>query len=108
VRLARDLGDLSLLLPDGVHDIYDMPYPLFEAIRLALIFLNYEELPSEEQPPRSIWFENDEMRKHWKAVERMRKKKYGGAADDDIGDEPIVGPVSENAAMKELIDNGGR
>lgn len=104
VRLARDLGNLKLLLPEGIDDIWDLPYPLFEAIKLALVFLRYEELPGDEQPPNSIWLDADEMGKWWKAVDRRRKEKYGlKSDDDDIRDVPIDGPVERNAAVNDLL-----
>lgn len=103
MRLARDCGNLTLLLPDGVESIYDMPYPLFEALQLALHFLTYEELPKDERPKPEIWLEPKEMKQHWKAVDARRKAKYGGKEDSDrMGDEPIDGPVSENEAVKDI------
>lgn len=92
-----------MLFPPGIRRLYDLPYVIFDAIRYGLMFLGYEELPKDEQPPRSIWWDGDAMKKWWKAVERKRKAKYGGGDDGDIGDVPIDGPVSENAAMKDLF-----
>lgn len=104
MRIARDLGDVTVLFPQGIRRLYDLPYPLFDAIRYGLMFLSFEELPKDERPPRNIWFDGDEMKKWNVAVERRRKAKFGGGSDEgDIGDVPIDGPVSENAAMRDLF-----
>lgn len=79
-----------------------MPYPLFEAIQLALHFLQYEELPKDERPRPEIWMEPKEMKDHWSAVEARRKAKWGDKDSDRMADEPIDGPVSENEAAKEI------
>lgn len=101
VRVARDLGDMSLLLPDGVGDLYDLPYNIWNSVRHALGFLGFDELDKDERPPRSIWLDGREMRKHWRQVEATRKVKFGGKADR-YADEGIEGDVEENAAMKDL------
>lgn len=93
VRIARDLGDVSAIFPEGIDDIRDLPYTYFDAIRIALGFLTFDELPDDERPPRSIWMEGDLMQAHWKAVKKARDAKYG---DGDIRDEEIEGPVSQN------------
>lgn len=66
---------------------------------LGLGFLGFEELPEDERPPRAIWLEGDEMTKWWKAVDEMRREKYGssGSRDGDIRDTPISGDTSRNA-----------
>lgn len=96
---------MSLLLPEGITSLYDLPYSIFEAVRLGLVFASWDELPKEERPPKSIWFDGPELKKHWKAVERMREQKYSGKGDGpsvDIRDQPIDGPSERNAAMDEL------
>lgn len=94
---------MSLLLPQGVTSLYDLPHSIFEAVRCGLVFTAWDELPNEERPPKSIWFDGSELKKHWKAVERMRNEKYGGKGDGvDIRDQAIDGPTERNAAMDEL------
>lgn len=85
VRIARDSGDVSSLFPTGVC-LRDLPWTLHRAISLALEFLRFqEELPRDEQPSRSIWFNADAMSEHWKMVEAKRKEKYGdtSSSSDD-------------------------
>lgn len=97
---------MTILLPFGVTSIVDLPYSVFESLRLALVFISYDELESEERPPKSIWFEPDELKKHWKAVERRRKQKWSakpGDDDDDIRDQPIDGPWERNPAVDDLV-----
>lgn len=95
---------MTLLMPSGITMLHDLPYSMWEALRLALVFNSWAELPKEEQPPKSIWFDGKELKEHWKAVERMRKAKFSGKEDDstDIRDKPIDGPTSRNAMMDEL------
>lgn len=95
---------MSLLLPDGVKDLYDLPHTIFDAILLAMHWLDYEEVEVEYRPPKSIWFDGKELKAWWKAVERKRREKYGlKSGGDDIRDEPIDGPSERNAMMDELF-----
>jgi hypothetical protein len=86
---------VSALLPEGVTKLHDIPSGMFDAIRMALGFLHFDELPKDERPPRRIWLDSDAMREHWAKVERIRKEKYGGGDDDDDWED--------NAAAKDLI-----
>lgn len=84
VRLARELGDVSGLLPTGIATLREIPYPLLEAIKAALIFLSFEELPSEDVPPRSIWTDTQALNTHFDRVRRRRDARYEGR---DVEDE---------------------
>lgn len=92
---------MALLMPDGVESLYDLPHNIMDAIVLALHFLSFSELPSDEQPPRKIWLDADELGKWWKAVKRKRRREAG--LDEDDIDQDIDGPVEHNAAMDDLI-----
>lgn len=94
---------MTVLLPFGFTSIVDLPYSVHEALRLALVFISWDELESEERPRKAIWFEPDELAKHWKAVEERRKAKWGTGSDGDIRDEPIDGPWERNAAADDLV-----
>lgn len=94
VRIARDFGDVRELLPPGIDSIRDAPYSLVEAIRLATLFLSFEELPAKEQPPRRIWLDGEALREWFDDVDRARQSEYGPKAIED--------PV-ENLAAKDLI-----
>ncbi len=101
VRIARDVGDMTLLLPVGISSFYDLPYNVFDAIRTTLGHLGLEELPKEDRPVKSIWFDGKAMNAHWKMVEARNRVKYGGKADS-ISEEPIDGPVSRNPLVDEI------
>lgn len=64
---------------------------MFNAIRDAIGFLGFDELPKDERPPRSIWDSGKELRRWFKAVEARREEKYGLKSGDRI-----EGPVEEN------------
>lgn len=81
VRIARDIGDISSLFPPGITGVVDLPYTLHEAIRMALTFLSFEQLPSDEQPPKKIWLDGDRMEAHWSAVTQAREDKAKGRGD---------------------------
>lgn len=102
VRLARDLGDMSLLLPPGITHLMDLPHTMFQAVRNALAFLGFEKLPSDEQPPRDIWMDGKRMKQHIEGVEAARAVKFGGKANK-MSDEPIDGPTERNALVDELL-----
>jgi hypothetical protein len=83
---------VSLIFPAGITKLHDLPFPYFEAIRTALAFLSFDELPKDERPSRDIWMEPDELRTHFKAVERRREEKYGNSNSSS----EIDGPTTEN------------
>lgn len=82
VRIARDAGDVSSLLPPGVKSLYDAPHLFVEAIRAALYFLSFEELQDEERPPKKYWLNGDKMKQWWADVKSNRKRKIGGDGGD--------------------------
>jgi hypothetical protein len=88
---------VSAVLPEGIDRLQDIPHVLFDAIRLALSFLKFDELPKDERPPRRIWLDHDAMSSWWAHVERLREEKYGGDGKGDMTD------YDENAAAKELM-----
>lgn len=89
---------MSSLLPDDVRGLADAPYGLQDAIVAALHFLRYEELPKEDQPPKKIWLDGEQLEAWWAEVERRRKAKYG-----IDGEKEIDGPAEHNEAAKELL-----
>lgn len=72
----------------------DCPHTLFEAVRSALVFLSFEELPKDERPDKRIWLNAEALKAHFERVERDRDAKAQGK---DIED-----PVN-NAAADLLI-----
>jgi hypothetical protein len=99
VRIARDFGTVAELLPAGIDDARDIPHVLFRAIRNALVFLSFDELPDDERPPQRIWNDDDALKAWFDEVKRRRDEKYGG---EKAGPGPIEDPV-ENAAAKSLL-----
>lgn len=97
VRIARDLGDVSALLPEGMSSLADAPYPLHDAISAALHFLKYQELPEDEQPPKRIWFDGAAMKEWIAHVERLREAKMKGekptgkTESNDLAEDILVG-----------------
>lgn len=95
VRIARDFGTISELYPPGISDLRDIPYRWFDGIRMALMFLGFEELEKEERPPKHIWLDEKRMAEWFRAVEKRRDEKYGGKSADSA---PIEDPVRNQAA----------
>lgn len=93
MRIARDLGDVSSLFPDGISSLADLPYTLHDAITAALQFLMFEELPKDERPKRAIYLDPKRLSEHFDAVEKRRKEKYSGEGKEEIED-----PVENEAA----------
>lgn len=94
VRIARDCGDISSLFPPGVKRLWDLPWTLHQAVRMALLFLSFEELPDEERPPKHIWLDTEKMKEHAAWVKRKRK---AAAKGEDMSDMP------QNDLMKEMF-----
>lgn len=93
------MGEVSVLFPEGIKRLDDLPWTLHTAIVQGLYYLGFEELPPDERPPKRIWDRHDEMKAWWQAVERRRKEKYEGGGSSDTGVE------ERNEAVKDLIVN---
>lgn len=78
-----------------------MPYNLFEAIRLALIFVKFEEMPKEERPPKRIWLDGEKLEAHMKWVEKQREGKH--QVDKDGHSKDIEDPVQNSAASMLIV-----
>lgn len=77
----------------------DLPYTVHDAISKGIMFTGFDELPSEEQPPKSIWLDQDRLQEWFDAVRKRRDEKYG---TDSAEKGQIEDPV-DNAAAKGLI-----
>lgn len=84
---------MSELLPDGISELADCPHPFFAAIKRALLFLSFEELPKDEQPPRRIWLDDERLVAHFERVQRDRDAKW-----NTDGPRAIDDPVQNDAA----------
>lgn len=73
---------------------------MFDAIRLAAIFLSFEELPEDERPDRAIWLDGPALTAWFAEVKRRREEKY--SSDGHGWDKSIEDPV-ENQAARGLI-----
>lgn len=98
VRLARDMGTVRELFPKGIDDIRDLPHTCFNAIRLGLTFLGFEELPEEDIPPRRIWMDGEKLEEHFNAVRARRKAQAEGKDTPEIED-----PVENEAAAGLIV-----
>lgn len=90
---------MSQLLPEGVS-LKDAPHSLFDAIRQAVIFLGFQDLPDDERPDRKIWHDGDALKRHFEAVKKRWEEKM-----DTNGSGEVEDPV-ENAAAKGLLIGG--
>jgi hypothetical protein len=86
---------VSALLPDGVEDVKDVPHLFFDAVRSALVFLSFDELPSEERPPRRIWRDGQKLKEWFDAVAARREREHSA--------EPIEDPIDNQAAAGLIV-----
>lgn len=101
VRIARDLGSVEQLFPDGVSRVVDLPYTIFDAIHRALIFLSFEEYERQEQPPKRIWMDATKLNEWFEKVRVDREKRYSGKSS------PIEDPVKNDAASSLIVGDDG-
>lgn len=92
VRLARDMGDVSQLLPTGIRSLRDIPHTLLTRIRNAMVYLSFETLEEDDMPPRSIWADGGKL-KDWFASVKAKHERRARDGHSDIDD-----PVSNSAA----------
>jgi hypothetical protein len=95
VRFARDMGTVSELVPAWSDGLRDLPWLMFEAIRVALVLLSFESLPDNEQPPKRIWLDGQRLEEWFRQVKRRRDERTGDSGE-------IEDPV-ENPAAKALL-----
>ncbi len=96
VKIARDVGQISSLFPDGIKRLWDLPYTLFNNIRLALIFLSWQEnLPKKEVPPKKMWLDEEKLTMWWAEVEANREREAKGEGD--------TLSMPENPLLKQLL-----
>jgi hypothetical protein len=93
------MGTVRELFPPGFSDLRDLPHTLFEAIRLASVFIAWEELPEEEQPPKRIWLNAREL-KAW--FQNVKRNRANGASNSS----PEIEDPVDNAAAQGLIVGG--
>lgn len=86
---------MSELLPPGVEHLADLPFNVFNAIRLGFMFLNFiDEMDNNDRPPRAIWLDHEKLKEHFEAV---RRKQREGESE-----KKIENPV-QNEAAKDLL-----
>lgn len=94
---------MSVLLPEGISSLNDIPYTLHHAIMAGFRWCKIQDLPFDEQPPREIWEDDEAMTAHWKKVQADRRAKYGVPGDDD---DPGVEGVDYEDNSYSLIASG--
>lgn len=96
IRIAKSIGDVSSLFPPGITHLADVPHHLADAISKGLAFISFDELPSDEKPPRKIWLDEELLSEWFDEVAKRREEKFNGESKE------IDDPVS-NEAAKALI-----
>lgn len=97
LRIVRDFGDVSAVLPEGIDSVAELPHTIFTAMTLGLMYLGWEELPRDERPPRLIWTDMDKLKIHFDAVDKRRKADTDPRAD--LSDRAIEDPRSNEVAL---------
>lgn len=107
VRIVRDLGSVRDLFPEGVDSFADMPYTLFEALRMGKAFNGFQEMLEDEAPPKNIWLNDKLLKEHFDWLKLHREKKYKGeGGGGSIHDEEIEDAVENTDAEAMLIQDG--
>jgi hypothetical protein len=88
------MGSTDLLLPEGIEELVDCPFPLFDHIQRGLLILGWEEMPRDERPDRTIWDDDEALVAHFERVDADRERKYGSGGSSAIED-----PVDNYAAQ---------
>jgi hypothetical protein len=81
----------SVLFPQGVSSIEDVPADLALAIDHGFKILSWQEnLQEEEMPPKWMWHLDWELEKWFEEVEIARKSKYNSNPDDNLEEVPMM------------------
>jgi hypothetical protein len=101
VRIARDFGTVSELLPDGVSYV-DAPHPFASAIKMAATFLSWgENIEQKYMPPKRIWLDGEKLEAHFKRVEKLREDELKGRSSTVEGWDGT--DMVDNEAARALI-----
>lgn len=78
--------------------IKDAPYDIVMAVNTGLSVIAWaENLPRDEQPPRSIWWSEELLDKWFRDVRARREEKYGrGRSRRSSYEESTDVPMSQN------------
>lgn len=75
--MAKELGNIAFLLPEGASSVLDAPADLVRAIQFSTRVLAWQEdLLEEEMPPKWMWLYEDELTPWFEEVMRNRKAKF--------------------------------
>lgn len=93
IRIAKSMGDVSSLFPPGITQLADLPHHVGDAISKGLAFSSFDELPSDEKPPRKIWLDEELLGDWFDQVSKRREEKYG------VETKEIEDPVQNQARL---------
>lgn len=92
------MGSVQLLVPQGVAPA-ELPWPLFDAISRALMFLGFEEMPVKDQPPKNIWLDSEKLTTHFANLRRDREASDIPGVDGPI-DDPVQNELTKNFPIR--------
>lgn len=87
---------MSQLFPPEVENVRDLPWRWFEAIRMAMFFISFDELSEDERPPKRIWLDTEALQAWFDGVKRKRERESGG-------DSTMEGESVQNKAASVLV-----
>lgn len=87
---------MSVLFPEGIHTLADLPHTIFDAIVVGMQFVRFEELEEDEKPKKAIYLDQKKLEAHFAAVKKRRKER--SETDKDGRSREIEDPVSNDAA----------
>lgn len=86
LRIARDFGDVSAILPTGITSLHDLPHNIHDDIRTGMSYLRFQEMSDDEAPPKRIWTDGEALTSHFERVRREMESRYG-SSDSSSGEE---------------------
>ena len=100
IRATKGLGgDISTLIQGPIHEA---PHDLVSAVNEALSVISWHEnLPEDEQPPRSIWWSGELLDKWFKGVRERREERYGSKKHRSSYADADDVPMMENELLSE-------
>lgn len=99
MRFVREFGTVEQIMPQGITTLRELPYPLFNAVRVGMLYLGFEELSREDQPPRRIWQDSDALKVWFDDV----RSRNGSRSEPDSWERNIEDPVDNEAARSLIV-----
>lgn len=86
------MGGIGALMPNGISDMKDLPFNIFDAIVQGMFLLDLQELPDDERPSREVMEDPKRLNAHITRILAERKRKTSSDSQAPPDSDPVTNP----------------